>query len=148
MARYGDRMGYPPPWWGDRGDPRYEGFERAWSYRRPPPYPDPVTLAEEEARFYYSRYGRHLADQELRDAVRRSLYSDTALVPGRIRVEVDDAVVTLTGTVEDHLQARYAWDDAWETEGVRGVISELEVEAGTEAGDDAAEDDTGEEAEE
>ncbi len=143
MARYGERFGYPPPWWGDRGDPRYLGFERAQRYRRGPIHPPPLSPAEEEARFRNSRYGRHLADVELREAVRRSLYSDPALAAGRIQVAVQDAVVTLRGTVDDYLQARYAWDDAWETDGVRGVICELEVEE--EVGDieeEAAEEET------
>jgi osmotically-inducible protein OsmY len=38
-----------------------------------------------------------------------------------------DGVVTLSGEVDDFLEARYAWDDAWEAEGVRGVINNLTV---------------------
>jgi osmotically-inducible protein OsmY len=38
-------------------------------------------------------------------------------------------VVTLTGEVDDFLKARYAWDDAWEAEGVRGVVNNLTVRA-------------------
>jgi len=35
--------------------------------------------------------------------------------------------VTLTGDVGDFMEARYAWDDAWESPGVRGVINNLTV---------------------
>ncbi len=44
-----------------------------------------------------------------------------------IEVTVQNGVVTLRGEVADYMQARYAWDDAWETEGVRGVINHLTV---------------------
>jgi hypothetical protein len=71
--------------------------------------------------------GRAQEDQELRSYVRRSMLSDVALDSSGIEIEVEDGVVTLTGRVGDHLQARYAWDDAWDTPGVRGVISRLEV---------------------
>ena len=36
-------------------------------------------------------------------------------------------MVTLTGEVDDFMQARYAWDDAWESAGVRGVVNNLTV---------------------
>jgi len=85
-------------------------------------------------------------DVELEQTVRMSLFLDTWLDADRIEVEIDDGVVILSGEVDDHLQARYAWDDAWETDGVRGVISRIEVreveesdrsESGDDAGDDA-----------
>jgi hypothetical protein len=66
-------------------------------------------------------------DDEIRHAVRRTLFEDRWLDASAIEVRVEDAVVTLTGEVNDYLEARYAWDDAWETEGVEGVISRLEV---------------------
>jgi hypothetical protein len=40
---------------------------------------------------------------------------------------VNDNVVTLKGEVDDYLEARYAWDDAWEARGVRGVVNQLTV---------------------
>jgi hypothetical protein len=52
---------------------------------------------------------------------------DTWLDPRRIDVQVEDGVVTLTGEVDDYMEARYAWDDAWEADGVRGVINNLTV---------------------
>ena len=36
-------------------------------------------------------------------------------------------MVTLKGEVDDYLEARYAWDDAWEAAGVRGVLNQLTV---------------------
>jgi len=73
--------------------------------------------------------GLELGDAQVLDAVRRRLYEDVWLDVDRIDVEVEDGVVTLRGEVDDFLEARYAWDDAWETEGVRGVITQLTVRA-------------------
>lgn len=66
-------------------------------------------------------------DDEIQQAVRRSLHQDNWVPADRIQVDVNGGVVTLTGEVEDYMQARYAWDDAWETSGVRGVINNLTV---------------------
>ncbi|HEX6924514.1 MAG TPA: BON domain-containing protein [Longimicrobiaceae bacterium] len=66
-------------------------------------------------------------DGEVYEAVRQSLASDGFLDAGKIRVEVKDRVVTLRGEVADYMEARYAWDDAWDAPGVRGVISKLTV---------------------
>lgn len=74
--------------------------------------------------------GAELSDREVLSAVRRRLYEDVWLDVDHIDVEVEDGVVTLTGEVDDYMEARYAWDDAWETEGVRGVVNHLVVRAG------------------
>jgi hypothetical protein len=66
-------------------------------------------------------------DDEIRTTVEQSLQQDGWVDAGSIKVEVDDQVVTLTGEVGDYLEARYAWDDAWDTTGVRGVINNLTV---------------------
>lgn len=66
-------------------------------------------------------------DDEIRQAVRQNLVDDGWVKADRIQVEVVDRVVTLKGDVDDYLEARYAWDDAWEAEGVRGVINQLTV---------------------
>jgi hypothetical protein len=66
-------------------------------------------------------------DDEIRSTVEQSLQQDTWVDAGSIKVEVDDQVVTLEGEVGDYLEARYAWDDAWDTAGVRGVINNLTV---------------------
>src|SRR5690606_19971792 len=104
-------------------DTRYLGFHRARSYDRT----DDPLLREEEERYQYSRYARHLRDLALRQAVIHTLSYDRGLVANGMDVEVTDGVVTLTGWVGDYLAGRYAWDDAWETPGVRGVISRVEV---------------------
>ncbi|MDB4949986.1 MAG: hypothetical protein JWM27_2635 [Gemmatimonadetes bacterium] len=74
----------------------------------------------------YEYYGRG-SDEAVARAVRDRLYRDSWLEPDGLNVEVHDGVVTLTGEVADFMEARYAWDDAWETDGVRGVINNLTV---------------------
>lgn len=68
-----------------------------------------------------------MEDDEIQQAVRQSLYQDNWIDADRLDVEVNGGVVTLTGEVDDYLEARYAWDDAWETPGVRGVINNVAV---------------------
>lgn len=68
-----------------------------------------------------------LDDDEVRDSVCENLFQDSFVNPDRIEVTVDRGVVTLRGEVDDFLEARYAWDDAWESPGVRGVINNLTV---------------------
>ena len=71
--------------------------------------------------------GEEHDDEEIRRAVRENLYNDAWVHADRIQVEVAEQVVTLKGEVDDYLEARYAWDDAWEAGGVRGVINQLTV---------------------
>jgi BON domain-containing protein len=97
------------------------------AYRRHPEYDQPPGRREWEA--YQHEPGEELSDDEVREAVRRRMRGDAWLDPARIQVEVEDGVVTLTGEVDDFLEARYAWDDAWETAGVRGVVNNLTVRA-------------------
>lgn len=66
-------------------------------------------------------------DEHLQRAVRWSLFEDTWLDARNIDIAVRDGVVTLSGKVRDYMAMRYAWDDAWETPGVRGVITKLDV---------------------
>lgn len=70
---------------------------------------------------------RRMTDDEIRDAVLANMDEDAWIDPDRIEVDVEDGVVTLTGEVDDFMQARYAWDDAWESAGVRGVVNNLTV---------------------
>jgi osmotically-inducible protein OsmY len=67
------------------------------------------------------------SDATLRQAVRESLHRDRFVDADALDVEVSDGVVTLRGEVDDFLTARYAWDDAWETEGVHGVVNLITV---------------------
>lgn len=72
-------------------------------------------------------FGAELGDDEIRRSVRQNLFSDDFIDAERIEVSVADQVVTLTGEVDDYLEARYAWDDAWDAPGVRGVVNQLTV---------------------
>ncbi len=74
-----------------------------------------------------ARPDARMDDEDVRESVRENLFQDTFVDPERIDVEVERGVVTLRGEVDDFLQARYAWDDAWESPGVRGVINNLTV---------------------
>jgi hypothetical protein len=71
--------------------------------------------------------GEELNDDDIRGLVRQNLSNDAWIDAERIEVQVNDQVVTLTGEVDDYLEARYAWDDAWEAVGVRGVVNKLTV---------------------
>jgi len=76
---------------------------------------------------HLSREERRMSDSEIREAVLENLFQDSWVDPERIDVEVENGVVTLTGEVRDFMEARYVWDDAWESPGVRGVINNLTV---------------------
>ncbi|MEX2583405.1 MAG: BON domain-containing protein [Gemmatimonadota bacterium] len=131
-----------PQWWGDRFDPRYAGFEISRRYDRAqqrfPASGEQNDEWPEPQPWRYTAYGRHVLDTELRNSVYRRLLEDTALDADRIQVDVSEGIVTLTGRVSDYLEARYAWDDAWETEGVEGVVSRIEVAAAEGAEAEAA----------
>jgi hypothetical protein len=75
-------------------------------------------------------------DEALVRAVRERIHGDSWLDPERIEVQVSNGVVTLSGEVNDFMEARYAWDDAWETDGVRGVINHLAVDPSPAAEDE------------
>lgn len=79
--------------------------------------------------------GERMSDADVRESVTRSLGDDGFIDADGIQVEVKDRVVTLRGEVNDYLEARYAWDDAWEAPGVRGVISKLTVAGGSAEGE-------------
>ncbi|HEX6747667.1 MAG TPA: BON domain-containing protein [Longimicrobium sp.] len=104
-----------------------EPFMPEEAYRRHPEYRQDPARREWEA--HQHEYGDELSDEEVREAVYRRMSADAWLDPERIDVQVEDGVVTLTGEVDDFLKARYAWDDAWETDGVRGVVNNLTVRA-------------------
>jgi hypothetical protein len=98
------------------------------AYRRHPEYRQDHQAREWEA--HQHPYGDgEPDDDEVRAAVYRRMLADAWLDPERIDVRVEDGVVTLTGEVDDFMEARYAWDDAWEADGVRGVVNNLTVRA-------------------
>jgi hypothetical protein len=106
----------------------------------------PERTEEEEGQWggYVARYGparygygpyyerllrRRRSDEEIREDVEETLFYDTWVDADRIEVSVEDGVVTLHGTLPSYEEVRYAVDDAWDVDGVRGVRSELKVEA-------------------
>lgn len=122
-SEYGDRT-YAERFTGryaDRGEefgPAEAPYGRTPSDRWPEMGHDVDNLSRREMR---------MSDDEIREAVLENLFQDTWVDPQRIDVEVENGVVTLSGEVNDFMEARYAWDDAWETAGVRGVINNLTV---------------------
>jgi hypothetical protein len=105
-----------------------EPFMPEEAYRRHPEYRQEHRPRDWEA--HQHDFGDdELSDDEIRDAVYGRMHADAWLEPDRIEVRVEDGVVTLTGEVDDFLKARYAWDDAWEADGVRGVVNNLTVRA-------------------
>lgn len=116
MGRYDAWRGYDGRGGWHRGRSPSRGYGE-------PPHRHPDRYGEA-----YFRGGRWAyGDGAIREAVRWSLFEDTWLDARNIEVEVIDGIVTLSGEAKDYLAARFAWDDAWETEGVRGVVSRLEV---------------------
>jgi hypothetical protein len=113
--------------WGGRGGLAREPFMPDEAYRRHPEYRQPRQPREWEA--HQHELGQDAGDEQVRASVYRRMRADAWLDPERISVQVEDGVVTLTGEVDDFLKARYAWDDAWEAEGVRGVVNNLTVRA-------------------
>jgi hypothetical protein len=85
------------------------------------------------ARYGLGPYHRRLQsrrrpDEALKEEVEEALFYDTWVDAEAIEVSVDDGVVTLRGALPDYDEIRYATDDAWEVDGVRGVRSELRVD--------------------
>lgn len=91
----------------------------------------------DEGTFGPARYGlgpyhqrlrkRQRPDEELKSDVEDALFYDTWVDAEAITVEVSGGVVTLRGELPDYDEVRYATDDAWDVDGVRGVRSELRV---------------------
>jgi len=78
---------------------------------------------------YYRRLEqRRRPDDQVRKDVEEALFYDTWVDAESITVEVREGIVTLRGALPDHEEIRYATDDAWDVEGVRGVRTELRVD--------------------
>lgn len=125
----GERMQRPA---GYGGDFAREPFMPEAAYLRHPEYDRPPTYHqnrwEQPGRYEVGR-DAPMSDGEIHDEVRQRLFQDSWLRADEIDVSVADGVVTLRGEVRDFLEARYAWDDAWESDGVRGVINNLTIRA-------------------
>ena len=78
---------------------------------------------------YYRRlHQRTRPDDELKGEVEEALFYDTWVDAEAITVEVSGGIVTLRGDLPDYDEIRFATDDAWDVEGVRGVRCELRVD--------------------
>jgi len=73
------------------------------------------------------RAGR--GDDQIRRAVEAALFYDTWVDADRIRVEVEDGVVTLRGSLNDAAEIRRAESDVRAVPGTREVRSELRIES-------------------
>ena len=99
-----------------------------------------ATPWEDELIYGPARYGlgpyhqrlrkRTRPDAEIRHDVEEALFYDTWVDAEAIEVDVRDAVVTLRGALPDYDEVRFATDDAWDVDGVRGVRCELTVDGG------------------
>lgn len=125
-AYEGYRGGYPRRGY-DGGGPAARPFLPPWAYERHPEMDRPPAPRGPRWGYEMDDAGAEMDDRAVLAAVRRRLFEDVWVDVDRIDVEVEDGVVTLAGEVDDYMEARYAWDDAWETEGVRGVVNHLVV---------------------
>jgi osmotically-inducible protein OsmY len=71
------------------------------------------------------------ADTRISASIKAKLVQDVGLAAFKIDVDTTDGRVTLSGTVASHEEIARAMKLAFETEGVRGVISTLQVKPGT-----------------
>ena len=112
-----------------------EPFMPETAYLRHPEYDRPPTYHqnrwEQPGEYQLPGERGEMSDEEIRQEVRQRLYLDSWLDSERVEVSVNEGVVTLRGEVNDFLEARYAWDDAWESDGVRGVVNNLTVRTDT-----------------
>lgn len=107
------------------GDFAREPFVPEEAYRRHPEYRQERHRDPYPAGAAFDEYEPE--DEDILHEVRRRMERDPWLDPDKLQVEVEDGVVTLRGEVNDFLEARYAWDDAWESPGVRGVVNQITV---------------------
>lgn len=135
--------GFGPEWQRQSGGPSYDGDFRPrgglGGASEMEGRDDRPRWAEETisgpARYGLGPYYRRLQqrrrpDEELKKEIEEALFYDTWVDSESITVEVADGVVTLRGELPDHEEVRYATDDAWDVDGVRGVRSELRINTG------------------
>jgi hypothetical protein len=78
---------------------------------------------------YYQRlHTRTRDDDDIQEEVEETLFYDTWVDAEAITVRVEDGIVTLQGTLPNYEEIRFATEDAWDVDGVRGVRTELRVE--------------------
>lgn len=123
VGRYDGDFRPPHGLGGGEPDPRLPGEGAPWGETMNGP-----------ARYGLGPYYRRLEqrrrpDDELKHDVEEALFYDTWVDAEAVTVDVRDGVVTLRGDLPDHDEVRYATDDAWDVEGVRGVRCELRVDS-------------------
>ncbi len=74
--------------------------------------------------------GYKRSGSQIQDDVSQRLWLDAQLDASDIEVQVNDAVVTLTGTVQSRQMKRWAEDIAWAVPGVDDVQNQLRVQQG------------------
>jgi hypothetical protein len=147
MPRYDHDRGRPGPWGPSGRDFGPGGWDPPGGYGgdyRPHPArfdAEPVFDGNGEWEsgpvFGPARYGlgpyharlrsRRRPDDEVRKDVEDALFYDTWVDAEAITVEVKDGIVTLKGELPDYQEVRYATDDSWDVDGVRGVHCQLTV---------------------
>ncbi|MCL5957962.1 MAG: BON domain-containing protein [Chloroflexi bacterium] len=86
--------------------------------------------------FYMGDFGPYTGeikrgDTEIRRDVESALFYDSWVDSKDVNVDVDDGVVTLSGTVHSRFEKRSAGDDAWDVPGVKDVCNSLQVQEET-----------------
>lgn len=92
------------------------------------PHPSDQTFGSPGFRGVGSRHYRRL-DERIRDDVQDSFCEDPDLDPRNVDVQVEDGVVTLTGSVPDRSMKRRAGDLADRVRGVRDVNNLLRLQS-------------------
>jgi hypothetical protein len=95
-------------------------------------YTPPIDELYGPARYGYGPYFERLrrqrrSDEEIRADVEDAIFYDTWVDADQVEIEVEDGIVTLRGTLPNFDEVRFATDDAWDVDGVRGVRSEFDV---------------------
>jgi len=129
MQRPRGRSGYDPDFAQGGGRSRGQGGGAEWQGMAGGVYgPARYGLGP-----YYQRLlDRRRPDDELQEEVEEALFYDSWVDAEAIKVTVEDGVVTLSGELPSFEEVRYAIDDAWDVDGVRGVRSELNLRSGEE----------------
>lgn len=69
-----------------------------------------------------------IIDEKIKKNVTDQLYWDHRVDAADVQIDVEDGVVTLTGSVPSFTAKDAAYDDTWFVDGVRLVINDLDVE--------------------
>lgn len=84
------------------------------------------------ARYYCADYDVYAvnpnrSDEDIRREIELTLVFDTWVNSDEVTVEVQNGIVTLTGTANSLIGKRSAGDDAWDTVGVMDVVNNIRV---------------------